>query len=156
MKRILTLIALATALPLSAPIMAKPAKGKDSAIGLPLQQIIPPHQRLCTQTTASGLGYKVLRAGTGAAPVDSDTPVINYIGYLAANGVVFDQNVNVDMPVGGVIAGFAEGLKLTPQGGITRICIPAKLGYGERATGPIPANSDLIFQIEMIKVPNRG
>lgn len=124
---------------------------KDVPIALPLKQIIPERLRLCVETTASGLGTKVLRAGNGPRPRDGQSPRINYIGYLASTGEVFDQNVNIPMPVNGVISGFAEGLKLTPAGGIMRLCIPAKLAYGDRATGPIPANSDLVFQIEVLE-----
>lgn len=130
---------------------APKSKAKEAPIALPLKQIIPEMLRLCTMKTASGLGYKVLRAGAGAKPGASSTPIINYIGYLALTGEVFDQNVNVPMPVGGVIPGFGEGMQLTPLGGITRLCIPAALAYGARATGPIPANSDLVFQIEIVK-----
>lgn len=49
-----------------------------------------------------------------------------------------------------VIPGFSEGLRLTGKSGIVRICIPAALGYGAQATGPIPANADLVFQAELL------
>jgi FKBP-type peptidyl-prolyl cis-trans isomerase FkpA len=124
---------------------------KREEIPLPLKQIVPEKVRVCAQKTASGLGYRVLRAGTGAKPGKRDVPMISYIGYLAKTGEVFDQNVNVAMPVGGVIQGFAEGLQLIPQGGITRLCIPSRLGYGEEGGGPIPPNADLVFQVEILK-----
>ena len=54
------------------------------------------------------------------------------------------------MPVGGVIPGFSEGVQLLGRGGVVRICIPAALGYGAQASGPIPANADLVFQIELL------
>jgi FKBP-type peptidyl-prolyl cis-trans isomerase FkpA len=49
-----------------------------------------------------------------------------------------------------VISGFGEGLTLMSTGSIYRICVPAALGYGAVANGPIPASSDLVFQIELL------
>jgi FKBP-type peptidyl-prolyl cis-trans isomerase FkpA len=54
------------------------------------------------------------------------------------------------MQVDAVIPGFSEGLKLIPRGSIWRLCIPAAQGYGAEGTGPIPANADLVFQIELL------
>jgi FKBP-type peptidyl-prolyl cis-trans isomerase FkpA len=54
------------------------------------------------------------------------------------------------LPVDGVIDGFSEGLQLTAKTGVVRLCIPAAIGYGARASGPIPANSDLVFQVELV------
>jgi FKBP-type peptidyl-prolyl cis-trans isomerase FkpA len=121
-------------------------------IPLPLRQIIPAGQRLCTAKTASGLGTLILRPGTAVRPAGGDGVKVNYIGYLAATGEVFDQGMGAEFPVGGVIPGFGEGLQLTGKGGITRLCIPAALGYGDRATGPIPANADLVFQVELVDI----
>ena len=121
-------------------------------IPLPLKQIIPAGQRLCSAKTASGLGTLVLRPGTAAYPAANDGVRVNYIGYLAATGEVFDQGMAAEFPVGGVIPGFSEGLQLMGKGSVMRLCIPAALGYGERATGPIPANSDLVFQVELVDI----
>ena len=77
---------------------------------------------------------------------------VNYIGYLAATGEVFDQGMGVEFPVGGVIPGFSQSLMAMGKGGVSRFCIPAALGYGARATGPIPANADLVFQVELVDV----
>lgn len=137
--------------PLAAVLAAPSALAADAGIiPLPLNPVVPESQRACTARTASGLGYSELRAGDGAKPTDADYVLINYVGYLAASGQVFDQSMTSPMPVAGVIAGFGEGLKLMAKGAIYRICVPAALGYGERATGPIPANSDLVFQVELL------
>ena len=134
-----------------APVtVAKPVGPDNAIIPLPLTPVVPAAQRLCTARTPSGLGYTVLRAGTGARPSADATVLVNYIGYLAATGAVFDQNVQTPMPVGEVIPGFSQGLQLLAKGGIMRLCIPASLGYGGQASGPIPANSDLIFQVELL------
>jgi len=123
-------------------------------IDLPLNPVVGAGQRSCGSKTASGLGYSVLKAAAAgqpaARPGQTDVVLINYIGYLSATGAVFDQAMATPMPVGEVISGFSEGLRLMPKGSIYRICIPAALGYGAEAQGPIPANSDLAFQIELL------
>ena len=121
-------------------------------IPLPLKQIIPAGQRLCAAKPAPGLGILQLRPGTAVRPAASDAVKVNYIGYLAATGEVFDQGMGVEFPVGGVIPGFSQGLQAMGKGGVSRLCIPAALGYGERGTGPIPANADLVFQVELVDV----
>lgn len=106
----------------------------------------------CKLKTASGLGYQILRAGTGAMPVDTDTVAVKYKGLLAADGKLFDESERADFGVGDVIPGFAEGLKLMTVGGRARLCIPAALGYGARATGSIPAGSDLVFEVDLLDI----
>lgn len=133
-----------------AAVPAAVAGPANAIIPLPLQPIVPAQQRSCAAKTASGLGYTMLRPGTGARPGATDYVLVNYIGYLAANGQVFDQGQQSALQVSGVIAGFAEGLQMVGKGGIYRLCIPAAQGYGANATGPIPANSDLVFQIEVV------
>ena len=128
----------------------KPVAADNGVIALPLNPIVPAAQRVCTARTPSGLGYTMLRAGTGAKPAADATVLVNYIGYLAATGAVFDQGMQTPMPVGGVIPGFSQGLQLLARGGIVRLCIPASMGYGTQAAGSIPANSDLVFQVELL------
>lgn len=143
----MVLAALAAAA-VAAPAPVAPAPN-PAIIKLPLQPIVPPVQRACSTKTASGLGYTVLRTATGARPVTGDVALIGYIGYLSASGAVFDQSRAAPLPVDGVIPGFAEGLKLIPVGGVYRLCVPAALGYGAQASEEIPANSDLVFQVEL-------
>lgn len=141
------LVRLALVLPVAGAVLM--AAKATNIIPVPLKQIIPADQRTCTAKTASGLGYMELRAGTGARPQATDRVTVNYIGYLAQSGEVFDQGENITFPVVGVISGFAEGLQLMPKGAIYRFCIPGALGYGARGSGPIPPNADLIFQVEL-------
>jgi FKBP-type peptidyl-prolyl cis-trans isomerase FkpA len=130
---------------------ATPAAAANPAIiPLPLQPMVPAAQRTCTAKTATGLGYSVLRAAEGPKAGANDYVLINYIGYLAADGQVFDQAMTTPMQVDAVIPGFSEGLKMVPRGAVYRLCIPAALGYGAEGTGPIPANADLVFQIELL------
>lgn len=142
---------LAAALAVIAASAAAPSAPAPSAvIPLPLQPVVPAAQRACTAKTASGLGYSMLRAAEGPKAGATDYVLINYIGYLAASGQVFDQAMSTPMTVDGVIPGFGEGLQLVPRGGVWRFCIPAALGYGAQAAGPVPANADLVFQVELL------
>lgn len=100
--------------------------------------------------TPSGLQYKVLTPGKGAKPTDTDIALINYTGTLT-NGTEFDKSQQpTPMPVAGVVPGFSEALKLMAKGAKHRIWIKPELGYGAKATGPIPANSVLVFDVELI------
>jgi len=131
-------------------VAPRPATVDNGIIALPLNPIVPAAQRSCAARTPTGLGYTMLRPASGAKPTADATVLVNYIGYLAATGAVFDQNMRTPMPVGGVIPGFGQGLQLVAKGGVVRLCIPAALGYGAQGTGPIPANADLVFQVEVI------
>ena len=103
-------------------------------------------------TTASGLQYKVIAPGQpgGAKPTDTDIALINYEGKLL-DGKVFDKSQQpTPMPVAGVVPGFSEALKLMPKGSKYRLWIKPSLGYGADEKGPIPANSTLVFEVEML------
>lgn len=130
--------------------VAPKAAATNDIIALPLNPTLPAGQRLCAAKTASGLGYTMLRPATGAMPTEADFVLVNYIGYLAATGAVFDQGMRAAFPVKGVIPGFSQGLQMMARTGIARLCIPAAMGYGAEASGPIPANSDLVFQVELV------
>lgn len=101
-------------------------------------------------TTASGLQYKVVEPGSGPKPTDADVALVNYEGRLL-NGKVFDKSEQPSpFPVAGVVPGFSEGLKLMPKGAKYRFWIKPELGYGDKDTGPIPANSTLVFDVELV------
>ncbi len=102
-------------------------------------------------TTASGLQYKVIEPGQGGAhPTASDVALINYTGRLI-DGTVFDKSQQpTPMPLSGVLPGFSEALKLMPKGAKYRFWLPAKIGYGDRANDKIPANSTLVFDVELL------
>ena len=132
----------------SAAAAAEPAA--DAIIPVPLNPIIAAAQRQCTAKTPTGVGTRPLKAGAPERPAATDYVLVNYIGYLAADVTVFDQGSAATFPLDGVIKGFAEGIQTIGRGGIGRICIPAALGYADKPTGPIPANSDLVFQVELV------
>ncbi|MEP7006803.1 MAG: FKBP-type peptidyl-prolyl cis-trans isomerase [Sphingomonas bacterium] len=101
--------------------------------------------------TASGLQYKVLTPGQdNAKPTDQDIALVNYEGRLV-DGTTFDKSTQpTPMPIAGVVPGFAEGLKLMAKGAKYRFWIKPELGYGSEASGPIPANAVLVFDVEML------
>lgn len=104
--------------------------------------------------TPSGLQYKVLTPGKGATPTDEDVAVVGYEGKLT-DGTVFDQSTPQQplvAPLGekATVPGFEEAIKLMPVGSKYRVWIKPVLAYGGQAKGPIPANSILVFDLEMI------
>lgn len=107
-------------------------------------------------TTASGLAHKLIEAGTGTThPGPRDNVVVHYTGWLT-DGSSFDSSVErgepLRFPLDGVIAGWGEGVQLMVEGEKRRFWIPASLGYGTRSLPGIPANSDLVFDVELIAI----
>ena len=101
------------------------------------------------KTTASGLQYAVKTEGTGDSPKNGDVCKCNYVGKFL-DGKIFDQNKNMDMPIGGMIPGFNEALMMMKKGGKATFLIPPAIGYGEQGQGPIPGNSPLVFEVELL------
>lgn len=104
----------------------------------------------CKTAGADGLTYTVIKAGKGDKPSADSKVKVDYKGMLRSDGSKFDEGQGTEFKVGGVIPGFAQGLQLMQSGSSYRLCIPSKLGYGEAGTGPIPANADLVFEVELI------
>ncbi len=106
-------------------------------------------------STSSGLQYEILESGEGATPGPTDTVTAHYHGTFE-DGRVFDSSVErgepLDLPVNGVIKGWVEALQMMKEGDKWRLRIPPELGYGARGVGPIPGNTTLIFEIELIAV----
>ncbi len=106
--------------------------------------------------TESGLGYVDQVVGTGESPRMDQQVTVHYTGKLASNDRTFDSSVDrgepATFPMNGVIKGFSEGLSTMTVGGKRTVFIPSALGYGPRGTGPIPANADLIFELELIAI----
>jgi FKBP-type peptidyl-prolyl cis-trans isomerase len=110
------------------------------------------------KTTASGLQYEVLKSGTGATPKATDKVSVNYVGTLI-DGTKFDSSYDrgepASFPVGGVIKGWTEALKLMKVGDKWKLYVPSELAYGEGGTGregPIGPNSVLIFEVELLGI----
>jgi FKBP-type peptidyl-prolyl cis-trans isomerase len=107
-------------------------------------------------TTASGLQYKVLRAGAGAKPNPTDIVKVNYKGTML-NGDVFDssyeRNEPIDFPLNQVVPGWSEGVGLMSVGSKYQFWIPAQLAYGEAGSPPtIGPNATLVFEVELLEV----
>ena len=108
------------------------------------------------QTTVSGLKYIVLQQGTGNKPVATSNVKVHYTG-MFLDGKIFDSSVQrgetIDFGLNQVIKGWTEGVQLMQEGSKYKFYIPSQLAYGERgAGGVIPPNTDLIFEVELIKI----
>jgi FKBP-type peptidyl-prolyl cis-trans isomerase len=109
-----------------------------------------------TVTTSEGVRYIDVRTGTGEPAALGSIVEVNYSGYLT-DGTLFDTScpgnrsvLLVGIGASQVIRGFEIGLSGMRPGGVRRLIIPPELGYGNNPVGPIPANSTLIFDIELV------
>ncbi|MEK6788828.1 MAG: FKBP-type peptidyl-prolyl cis-trans isomerase [Pseudomonadota bacterium] len=106
-------------------------------------------------TTASGLQYRVLKAGAGAKPKAKETIKVHYEGSFL-DGTVFDSSFNRGEPatfqLDQVIPGWTEALQLFSTGSAVELFVPSRLGYGEAGAGPIPPNAVLKFKIELLGI----
>ncbi len=101
--------------------------------------------------------------GSGAAASAGDSVTVNYVGSLT-NGTVFDASANhgttgftFNLGAGQVIKGWDQGIVGMKEGGKRKLVIPAALAYGDQAIGNvIPANSTLVFEVELVKVEKAG
>jgi peptidylprolyl isomerase len=95
--------------------------------------------------------------GTGEEVQPGATVTVHYTGALVKNGVIFQSSHDfgdpITFPLSGVIQGWTEGVPGMKVGGTRRLIIPAEQAYGAQSPSPsIPANSDLVFDIELISV----
>lgn len=103
----------------------------------------------------SGLQYKVLQQGDGPVAEATDRVKVHYEGRLI-DGTVFDSSYKRGEPAtfapSQVIKGWTEALTMMPVGSKWQLYIPQELGYGSRQSGPIPAYSTLIFDVEVLGI----
>jgi FKBP-type peptidyl-prolyl cis-trans isomerase FkpA len=109
--------------------------------------------KLNATATGSGLYYVISTVGTGVQPNANSNVTVSYKGSLK-DGSIFDQSApaGTSFNLSSVIKGWQEGIPLFKKGGKGMLLIPSALGYGSNATGSIPANSVLIFDINLINV----
>ncbi|WP_338466701.1 FKBP-type peptidyl-prolyl cis-trans isomerase [Novosphingobium sp. ZN18A2] len=106
-----------------------------------------------------GLVVETLKAGEGPSPTAEDVVLVNYVGRLK-DGSEFDRGEKVALPLSQMIPGFTQGVERMQKGGSYKLEIPSNLGYGadEKRDGQgkvvIPANSDLVFDIDLIDFMN--
>jgi peptidylprolyl isomerase len=126
--------------PLPAALKTKPTVGPPSG---------PPPQTLV---------IKDLIKGTGPAATASSTVTVQYVGVLYKGGKQFDASWNdgsgapVSFPLSGVIKGWQQGIPGMKVGGRRELIIPPSLAYGSTAQAKIPANSTLVFVIDLHSV----
>lgn len=109
----------------------------------------------------TGLHVQDVVVGDGARADSGDVVIVHYTGWLP-QGKPFDSSVDRGEPLevaigyGRVIAGWDQGIVGMRIGGQRRLVIPPGLGYGEQGMGPIPGNSTLVFDVELLEVEDRS
>ncbi|GAB3901369.1 hypothetical protein GCM10028803_25920 [Larkinella knui] len=98
-----------------------------------------------------GFYYTIQSPGEGPKPTVRSNVTVNYEGSLT-NGKIFDQGKNISFGLYQLILGWQEGIPLIAPGGSITLYLPPSLAYGSRAQGGIPANSILIFKIDLIRI----
>jgi FKBP-type peptidyl-prolyl cis-trans isomerase FkpA len=108
---------------------------------------------MTVQTHPSGMLYQIVNAGNGASANLASRVSVRYTGKLM-NGTIFDSRTTTpaEFVLGQVITGWQIGVPLIQKGGTIRLIIPSSLAYGCTATGPIPADAVLFFEIELVDV----
>lgn len=107
--------------------------------------------------TMGGTKVEILRKGKGQSAQRGNLLIVHYTGYLP-NGKKFDSSLDRKEPFRfrlgekQVIAGWEEGMEGMKVGEKRKLTIPPEQGYGQRAVGPIPANSTLIFEVELLEI----
>ncbi len=111
------------------------------------------------KTTGSGLQYEVLKETKGEKPALEDIVEVHYRGTLI-DGTEFDSSYArkqpAKFPLARVIPGWSEGVQLMTKGSKYKFVIPSSLAYGEHGAGDIPANSTLIFEVELLSIEKAG
>jgi FKBP-type peptidyl-prolyl cis-trans isomerase FklB len=106
-------------------------------------------------TLPDGLQYKVIKEGDGPLPNAASTVTVNYKGSFIS-GTEFDSSARqghpATFPVMGVIRGWTQALQLMKVGSKWELYVPADLGYGPMGKGPIPPNTVLIFDVELLQI----
>ena len=110
------------------------------------------------QTMSNGLVIEDIKIGEGQEVEKLNIVTVNYTGLLE-DGTKFDSSLNpgrtpfrFTVGAGQVIQGWDQGLIGMKIGGKRKLTIPPELGYGSRDNGPIPANSTLIFEIDLLGI----
>lgn len=160
MKKITTVLSffVVAALSCSKEDNNKPCDRTESALVAPQSEINAVQAYIATNgLTAtlhpSGFFYSIETPGTGATAGLCNDVSVQYIGKLT-NGNIFDQTTGspATFTLGDLIVGWQKGLPLIKPGGKIKLYLPPTLGYGPNANGPIPANSILIFDLELVAV----
>jgi len=118
---------------------------------------IPLEDRYLPGGDVTALEVTDLVVGTGAEAQDGDTVTVDYTGWLASDGTIFDSSVSrgqpATFPLTAVIQGWQEGVPGMKVGGKRRLVIPSELAYGPNGAGSIPPNADLVFEVDLLDIP---
>lgn len=107
--------------------------------------------RIVATADARGFYYTIQKPGSGTKPTVCSGVMVNYAGKLT-NGTLFDSANGSTFGLNRLILGWQEGIPLIAPGGSITLYIPPSLGYGSQAAGSIPANSILVFNIDLVQV----
>lgn len=100
-----------------------------------------------------GVRYSYTSIGTGITPMVDDSVKVNYtLKLLPSEAQIEKSSAPVTFLLAKTIPGWQIGLPLIKEGSVAKLYIPSGWGYGGFQNGPIPANSNLIFEIELLKV----
>jgi len=111
----------------------------------------------CSVEPEASLEIIDIKVGIGTEAVAGKTVTVHYVGTFT-NGQKFDSSRDRGTPLsfllgaGKVIQGWEQGIPAMRVGGLRKLVIPPSLGYGNNAVGSIPANSTLIFEVELLSV----
>jgi FKBP-type peptidyl-prolyl cis-trans isomerase FkpA len=117
-----------------------------------------------TPTSTAPFSQTDLLVGTGADALTGSTVSVNYTGWLYdasksdGKGLQFDSSIGrtpfqFTLGNGQVIRGWDQGIPGMKVGGKRRLVIPPSLAYGNTRSGPIPPNSTLVFDIDLLSIP---
>jgi FKBP-type peptidyl-prolyl cis-trans isomerase len=112
---------------------------------------------ITAQPTASGIYFIEVQKGKGPKAMSGQKVSVHYTGTLL-DGKKFDSSYDRKEPIsfalgtGAVIKGWDEAISMMSKGGKAKVIIPSKMAYGERAQGPIPAFSTLVFDVELVDI----
>jgi len=131
------------------------AKGSLGKIWLGIAAIALAAGGIAWAALPSSVKVETITAGEGPSPTIDDVALINYKGTLP-DGKVFDEQKQAALPLAGVVPGFTKALVQMQRGGKYKVLIPSELGYGAQQAGPIPPNTDLTFEIELLDFRSRA
>ena len=122
----------------------------DGVADLTVEEYIA-EKNLETIELDEGVHIAIEAPGNNLKPNINSTITVNYVGMLT-NGSVFDSGSDVTFQLAGLIQGWRIGLKEIGEGGSCTLIIPPNAGYGSQSTGSIPANSVLVFEMDLLEV----
>ncbi len=135
---------------LALALITNSCKQDDQAAPVTLDQYITTN-KIAATADSRGFYYTIQAPGSGMKPTASSNVTVNYTGKLT-NGDTFDSGQGVSFNLRDLIVGWQYGIPLIAPGGSITLYLPPNLAYGSREVGDIPANSVLVFTIDLVRV----